>query len=363
MAVLQATRVDDRVSVVQFNSTAHVAADLKPAVTNDVMDASLVEAVTTSDSHGRTNLRLGLVTACAELLANGQAPTRAAVLISDGKHNMGKFSAAEECFNESGIPVFTFGVGNSNNYLLRRIANKTGGEFKRLSQVENLYCEFLRVRTLLSGDPPGRCTTSQVKQGQTVELPFTIPSGQDQAILEIRWRERRTAEQAAAEGIPVTTQLMSPSGRLLPNDFPGITYTQNEDGVRYTIAYPLPGEWKIIVTANEKAPPEGVFVTFSASTIPQAPPFIILPDEPPAYEETPTPGETETPEATEEPSPTDGASPTPTRDPNDTSTPRPTRTIVPSPSETERPTRTAEPLPSETEPPPPTEPPSDPPPS
>jgi hypothetical protein len=182
-------------------------------------------------------------------------------------------------------------------------------------------------------------------------------------MLEIRWRERRTAEQAAAEGIPVTTQLLSPSGRALPNDFPGITYSQNEDGVRYTIAYPVPGEWKLVVTANEKAPPEGVFVTFSASTIPQAPPFVFLPEQPPAYDETPTPeGETPTPEATAE-TPTDvGEEPTPTRDPNDTSTPRPTRTPVPSPSETERPSRTPDPIPSETLPPPTEPPPIEPPP-
>ena len=218
----------------------------------------------------------------------GRRPRKAAILISDGRHNKGKFSAAEECFSENGIPVYTFGVGAANSYLMRRVAAKSGGEFKRLTAADNLYCEFFRVRTLLSGDPPGKCTTSQVKPGTSISLPFDIPAGQDQAILEVRWRERRTPEQAAAEGIPVTTQIVSPTGRVLPNNFPGLTYIQDEDGVRYTIAYPLAGKWTLVVNANEKTPPEGVFVTFSASTIPQAPPFIDLPDEPPPYDEIPT---------------------------------------------------------------------------
>ena len=196
----------------------------------------------------------------------GKLPRKRRSWISDGRHNKGKFSAAEECFSENGIPVYTFGVGAANSYLMRRVAAKSGGEFKRLTAADNLYCEFFRVRTLLSGDPPGKCTTSQVKPGTSISLPFDIPAGACQAILEVRWRERRTPEQAAAEGIPVTTQILSPSGRPgLLNNFQGVTYIQDEDGVRYTIAYPLAGKWTLVVNANEKTPPEGVFVTFSAT--------------------------------------------------------------------------------------------------
>jgi hypothetical protein len=357
MAVLQATRADDRVSVIEFNSAAKVLAGLRPAVAGNVMDGELVKAVSAPDAGGRTNVRLGLVTGCAELLENGQAPAKAAILISDGRHNKGKFSAAEECFSENGIPVYTFGVGAANSYLMRRVAQKTGGEFKRLTETDNLYCEFFRVRTLLSGDPPGKCTTTQVKPGSSIQLPFDIPAGQDQALLEVRWRERRTPEQAAAEGIPVTTQLVSPSGRALPNNFPGLTYVQDEDGVRYTIAYPLAGKWTLVVNANDKTPPEGVFVTFSASTIPQAPPFIDLPDEPPPYDEIPTEAPTETPAATETETPTPLETETPTPQPTDTGPGRPTRTFpatpVPTDPATETvtpdPTRTVEPEPEPTE--------------
>ena len=74
MAVLQATRADDRVSVIEFNSASKVLAGLRPAVAGNVIDGELVKAVSAPDAGGRTNVRLGLVTGCADLLANGKAP-------------------------------------------------------------------------------------------------------------------------------------------------------------------------------------------------------------------------------------------------------------------------------------------------
>ena len=406
MALLQAARPDDRVSVIEFNQKAHVRTELKEAVTNGAIDQTLVHAVNVAEAGGRTNLRLGLVNACAELLSRGGAPARAAILVSDGQHNVGAFTGAEECYRESGIPVYTYAVGRANRYLLRHLAAQTGGEFHELSEVDNLYCEFLRIRIVLSGDPPGLCTTFQLKRGERLSLPFDMPPDQDQGTMEVRWRDRRTERQVKVQGIPVQAQIIDPAGTQLKKDTRGIRYQEDDGSLRYLASYPDAGQWKLIVKATDKVPKEGIFVTFSASTIPQAPPYLIKdltprdeedgdspiflkPDDPcagpvivddPVFEEpspdaspvdptpidepspTDDPVPTDEPLPTDEPSPTDGPDPDPTPGPTDepevtpiscVSTPTPSDSPTPEPSPTDGPTPTGEPeTPTPTEAPP-----------
>ncbi len=394
MAMLQAARPDDRVSVIEFNQNARLKTELKDAVTNGAIDEALATAVNIDEAGGRTNLRLGLVNACAELLSRGGAPARAAILVSDGQHNVGAFTGAEECFREAGIPVYTYAVGRANRYLLRHLANETGGEFHELSGVDNLYCEFLRIRIILSGDPPGLCTTFQLKRGEQLSLPFAMPPEQDQGTLEVRWRDRRTEDQVKAEGMPVQAQILDPAARQLKKDTYGIRYQEDDGSIRYLVSYPDTGEWKLIVTATDKVPEEGIFITFSASTIPQAPPYLesqLAPKESPTPGaptfadpndpcsgpvmnevtggEEPTPGaepseeplptdeplpteepsSTDEPQPTGEPSPTEGTTPPPDGPQptpivcNSSATPTPSEAATPAPSETSGPSPTAEP--------------------
>lgn len=347
LALLQATRPDDRLAVINFNSTARVTTALSPAVVDGAVNADLAGAMGEPDAEGPTNIRLGLVTGCAELLAHGASPAKAAVLLSDGHHDMGSFSGAAECFQQAGIPVFTYAVGSADEPFLQHIAEETGGQFVKLSDVTNPYCEFRRIRAIVSGDPPGRCSTFQLKQNEALTLPFRVPAEQDQAVLEIRWRDRRSAEAAAAEGVPVDAQIQNPRGRLLERPTPGIKYEDDDGAVRYTISSPLSGEWKLVVSLNDEAPVEGLFITFSASTVPQALPFVELtPDsepEPAALSETATP----------EPTPSETAEPTPTvtpksKAPSKKGTPTPAPSATPAPSETPTPAADATPAPTPT---------------
>ncbi len=341
LALLQATRPDDRVSVIEFNSTAKVLQELTPAVKNEVIDQGLVDAVDVPDQGGRTNVRLGMVTGCAELLAKGEAPVKAAVLITDGKHNKGSFSGATECFSENGIPVFTFGVGGDDEFLLKRVAEATGGEYRYLADVTNLYCEFSRIRTLLSGDPTGQCSAYPLKNGEKLSLPFNVAAEQDEAIFEVRWRERRAAALVDAEGVPMRAEIRSPNGGVIRLPFDGVKYEEHDGWVRFTLAYPTAGEWTVVISPTDFLPEDGIFLTFSAKTITQASPYVELPEEPPAYEEfTPEPtalDETETPVPTDSP------------------TPRPTRTLPATGEATAPPRRTPAPTDSTETPAPETE--------
>ncbi len=335
MALLQASRADDRVSVIEFNSKATVRTDLRASVLEGALDPELADAVDDPRASGRTNLRLGLVTGCAELLTHGKAPTKAAILVSDGRHNVGPMVAAEECLQEAGIPVFSYSTGVANSYLLRRIAARTGGEFHRLADIDNLYCEFLRVRTILSGDPPGLCTTFPLKPGEKLSLPFKIPADQDQAVLQIRWRDRRTSDRVEAEVMPVRASIVDPDRKLLKTPAPGIKRETEDGSIRYIVSYPETGEWKLMVAAGEKLPPEGIYVTFSASTIPQAPPYLKL-DATPTVTPVVGPGDgpcmvaprgspsnTPTPSGSPSAEPTETATPAVSETPTDTATPPP----------------------------------------
>lgn len=343
LAVLQATRGDDRVAVIEFNEGAKVRQPLTPAVSGDVIDAELVEALDVPDAGGRTNVRLGMVTGCAELLANGEAPVKAAILITDGKHNKGSFSGAEECFSENGIPVFTFGVGADDQWLLRRVAEKTGGQYVSLAETDNLYCDFLRIRTVLSGDPPGQCSAYPLKPGEDLSLPFTVPEDQDEALFEIRWRERRAAEQQEKEGIPIRAELVGPDGRRVPLPHQNVRFEEHDGWARFTLGYPAPGMWKVVISPTAAMPLDGIFLTFSAATITQASPFVEVPGAP--VEQTATPEPTVV-EETETPIPSETPTPRPTRSLPSTSatpphrTPAPTDvTDSPTPDETPVPTR------------------------
>jgi murein DD-endopeptidase MepM/ murein hydrolase activator NlpD len=341
LAVLQATRPDDQVAVINFNTTAKVTVPLTTAVQDGGVNNDLADAMNEPTTDGKTNIRLGMVTGCAELLANGKAPARAAVLLSDGHHDAGSFSGAAECFEQAGIPVFTFAVGPSDEEFLLHIANETGGQFARLSDTANPYCEFRRIRSFISGDPVGACTTFQLKKGEALTQPFKVHADQDQAQLEIRWRDRHTTDSAAADGQPVDAQIVSPNGKVLKLPFTGIKYEEDDGAVRFTITYPLEGEWKLVVNLNDSAPAEGLFITFSASTIPQALPFVLQP--------TPTPEPTQLADtATPEPSPSDTPTPTPSKTGGPPKTPDPMndRTHTPSPTKPPKTTPSLTPSPS-----------------
>ncbi|MEX2390664.1 MAG: VWA domain-containing protein [Dehalococcoidia bacterium] len=325
MALLQAAGDDDNVAVVAFNSKVNVRTGLKPVSDGGYMSAEVVEAVHSPDTGGRTNIRAGLAAACSEILGHGTAPARAAVLITDGRHNVGSMKDAETCLVESGVPVFAYGIGNNNRVLLQRIADDTGGDYKKLSDVDDLYCEFRRIRSLTSGDPPGSCSAYQVAPGDRLSLPFHVPPNQDQATLEIRWRERPVAGEATSGGSRLHTTLLSPSGTPIELPLAGVQLDAGQESISYKITRPTTGVWYLSVDADN-VPDDGLYVTFAGRTIPHITP---------TAQETPTPELSASP--TVEPvtsSPTAAPSPTPSLKPLETRPPTFSPTPTPKPLET-----------------------------
>ena len=311
--LLQALRSDDSVAIVSFDSAAGVPMEFGPAFQRSLIDRRLLKAMHGAGISESANLRAGLGRSCSEILDHGTAPSKAIVLLSGGKHSTGSTSAAQRCLMSSGVPVYAYSSGDSSA-ALARIARATGGEYRPLAEVSNTYCEFRRIRSLASGDPPGRCSAYQLATGDVLLLPFNIPANQDEATLEVQWRV------ASGDAVPggITPRIHGPGGGIIKLPLSGITVEERDGAVVFKIVRPLAGAWRLSVS-GENLPPEGVYVTFSGKTVPQAPPApsempspSAGPTDPPTDSATPTPGDSRTP------------TPVPTKEPRPTAEPQPT---------------------------------------
>ncbi|MBE3109770.1 MAG: VWA domain-containing protein [Acidobacteria bacterium] len=234
---LSASQSGDEVGVVDFATTARLASGLLPAKIGNQANQVLKQAIRTIGSDGSsTNIRDGIDVACQELINDGSAANRGAILLTDGQHNQGAFGNPQQCFKDRGWPIFTFGFGSANDSLLSTIATETGGEFKRVTDVASFACEFQRVRTLIAGEQPGPCTAHNVLPNQTVSLAQAVPPTQAQVTFSSSWL-----------GSDIVMTLVAPSGRVIDRDStdPDVTHDLGSSFEVYSVAYPEAGEWTI----------------------------------------------------------------------------------------------------------------------
>jgi hypothetical protein len=327
LALLQAARDDDRVSVINFNTRADVRSPLQKVATDDRIDPSLAEAVQMEEDFGRTDLKVALTAACRELLVRGESNARAVVLVSDGRDTVGRAEGAETCLAHHGIPVYTYRLGEDDSgELLEDIAEATGGGYKPLADVHNLYCEFRLVRALISGDPPGRCSALRIEPGDVLSLPFNIPEDQDTATLEIRWRQRELPGNYKDDTFTIRAEILAPSHAVLPAPYPGIVVEEDAGSIAFQIVRPVAGTWSLTVS-GENVPEAGVYVIFSGTTIPQAPPAALEVEVAATPSAKPTDPPSDTPEATASPAPLPTRGPVITPAPEPRLTPQPTRPV------------------------------------
>ena len=231
-AYLVASVDDDQIGVVDFDGRARLASPLR--IWPEGRDA-LLGAINSIDSSGSTNMRAGILMGCDELKRRGRQERRGAILLTDGKHNVGSFGAPQACFANEGWPIYTFGFGSADAWMLSRIAQDTGGEFKMLT-TSDLVCEFQRVRALIAGMVPGPCETHRVMPGQMTEIPKQVPAGQIQATFSASWLKGQ-----------VDVSLRAPSGRIIDSSTvaPDVTREAGATFSVYTVRNPEAGEWTL----------------------------------------------------------------------------------------------------------------------
>jgi hypothetical protein len=257
-AYLGASSDGDQVAVVDFDEDVVLASPLR-RIPDGRTD--LIAAINTADSCGSTNMVAGIQTACQELKDHGNTShKKGAILLTDGRHNVGTWNDPQSCFTQQGWPIYVFSLGSDiDAALLQRIADETGGAYKPLP-TSGLMCEFQRVRSLIAGVTPAPCQTTHVNPGQTVQYLASVPPGQGQATFSANW-----------PGSDVAVSLASPSGRQIgPNTTdPDVFHDEGDTFELYRIQNPEAGDWTVQLLGAD-LPPSGEDVVIAVTTVPPA---------------------------------------------------------------------------------------------
>ncbi|QIN78336.1 VWA domain-containing protein [Rubrobacter marinus] len=137
----------DQAAVVDFDSRAKL---LQPLTTDRAAAKAAIDRI---DSSGGTNIAAGLETSLNELDRNAKpGHLKAVILLTDGEGYY--YDALTRRAKDSGVAVYTIGLGYSTDeYLLRSIAEGTGGDFYHVTSAEDLPQVF---RGIAEGEPaPG----------------------------------------------------------------------------------------------------------------------------------------------------------------------------------------------------------------
>jgi hypothetical protein len=348
-AFQRASSPDDRIGVVTFDSSARVVRPLAPATSLEGLVGEL-EPVSDDDANaGATDIVSGLRAACRHLQSDGQAKVRAAVLISDGRHNARGSDLADSCFSEHRWPLFVYGAGSVDPAFLKRVGERSSGGYRDLEALDNVVCEMQRLRTQLTNETPYACDTYRVRDGEMLFVPLEVPPEQARAVFSVEW-------SGASDGDEVHLSLVTPAGWLVdPDDSPyRVTNTRVARLTVHTIDDPPNGLWAVYVPSSG-VPKGGALVTVSLTTVPRpsplrpgdaveapraAPPAPVqgpdsLPSSEPSPEPAPRPSSELPPEMEPSPTPTEEPTPEPTAEPISEPTPAkpvPTPIKVPTPT-------------------------------
>ncbi len=243
----------DYVGIVDFDSSVRVATN-PPLQKLHENNTSVIAAINTINSSGGTNIGNGVQSGCDILnLSDRSDYKKGAILLTDG---VGSFSNQDQCFKSKGWPIFTFGFGQANDTQLQQIAFNTGGRYKRVSNLNSLTCEFIRVRSLIANVEPPPCLPYNVPQLASIFFSQTVAPGQAQATFSTGW-----------PGSDVVMTLTSPSGRVIDRNTvaPDVIHENGSTYEVYTIANPEAGIWQVnLYGANVPAAGEEVIFGFAS---------------------------------------------------------------------------------------------------
>lgn len=255
-AYLTAATASDAVGVVDFDSGVRIASE---AVNPKTERTQLEQALESIDSNGGTNIGAGIQGGCDVLTGSGSQPVKAAILLTDGD---GSYGGQNSCFKSNGWRLYTFGLGSSvNDSLLTTIADETGGHYKSLSSVDDLVCEFPKIRATVAGSAGSPCGVPDlIELGQTIVKRVPISTRLLQAVFSISW-----------PGSDIGMTLVSPSGRRITVNSDDFDVSGDAGDTFKTISVykPEPGEWQVEMVGID-VDAGGEPVSLSTSEVPLA---------------------------------------------------------------------------------------------
>ena len=244
----------NKIAVVSFNSRAHHLAALRTIQSQADRDA-LIATVDQVVSSGSTNINAGLNGGFAELVSDTTTNKKAAVLLTDGRHNSSAYNPqSHRQYKDKGWPVYTVGLGNADMVLLKQIATETGGqcvnECKPLDNPDDLQAVYFEILKQIGGGSIIHSASTLMTQGSSEQLAVSIPTNQPSATFFVAW-----------PGSEVSTSLTSPSGRQIgpATTDPDIYHATGLTYEIYTVQYPEAGQWAMDLYGTS-LPPGGEMV-------------------------------------------------------------------------------------------------------
>lgn len=236
-------QINDLVGVASFSSSSTVNFPLTQIASSNVITAAQA-AIAGISSGGTTSIGAGLEDGRDELFSNGmETHPWSIVLLSDGHENSSPYvSAILPTIVPTKIKVFSIGLGNVDEALMRDIAYQTDGEYYYTPS----SAQLAEIYNSLSGQVAGRQTllnvSSSVEQGQTAEEAIRIDRTVQEAYFSIFWNNASSL---------VDLTLVTPSGMLIDpsaaaND-PDIEFAAGQTSAYYRVSKPEAGLWRALV--------------------------------------------------------------------------------------------------------------------
>ncbi|WP_461864759.1 VWA domain-containing protein [Thermococcus sp.] len=247
----------DGVAVVDFDrSVRYYPPNERPLYISSTEDRNKLKSfIDTIDAWGGTYIGVGLK-AAYDILSNARDNyPKYVMLLTDGDDNPGDPYdpiKVADWFRDKGWKVYTIGLTSGwytsenrpflNSDLLMKIADITGGKYYEAKKAEVL----LEIYNTIKGIVKNRNTISsksiELKPGksttQSVLIDPTVKAGE----FSIAW-----------SGSEFNLTLIAPDGSIITPEIaqsdPNITYIKGDTYVIYEVKNPLPGEWKMNITA------------------------------------------------------------------------------------------------------------------
>lgn len=222
------------------------------------------------DPGGRTAMVAGLNDAIAQLETENDAQ-RMIILLSDGLPNIGlnsdSYGIQEEVIDlarqagEMNICVHTIGFGDpmadpdSESYIdedfLTRVAQASGcGKYYSAQESGQLANAFIELRHETMGTLVLQ-ETGTIAQSELIDLgDVNISLNYEQLLFTLNW-----------PGSYLLTNITDPAGRLVDEDYPGLTINEQDTITTIIIDQPVTGNWNISIYGQDV--PEGI-TTYNA---------------------------------------------------------------------------------------------------
>lgn len=195
-AYLNAAVSGDRIGISHFRAEveSHPLIELRqaPSVPSSSQKRLIrqIEEITLTPRVG-SKFKIALDEACERLADEGKHSRRAVIMLTNDVDTsfIQTRNAAQDCLVAINIPVFLFGIGDTDPKFLERIADLTKGHFRQVLDPSKLVCEVQGARSLIAGGAGSTCTNDNIVSGGTNTILVEVPAGQVKATFSISWTE------------------------------------------------------------------------------------------------------------------------------------------------------------------------------